>query len=542
MPDRLAAAIAGKDSAEVVRALGEDTAAILRDGDIGQLLRAAAVIAPELDDDLDRTAPLRALVCLSRSETLMGLGRVDEAVSELDQARSFARAADSPLLGLIFLWLGEAHRIRGNASQASAAYREAIERAEASEQAQVLVLALAGLARSVLGEDLEQALELAQQALDQPAALGQVAPLLAAGWLRSAAGERERAIEHGQAAAREAGQQHDARGLAESLELQALAGPPEQALDLLREAATLWDVSEDRIGAGINDVLIARITSDARAEHRARRELRSIGVRDDAHRTAGALQVIGPIETSQVTIRALGPFAVFRAGQPIPGSEWQSKKARLALKIMVGRGGRGISRDALCELLWPGQVDSGSRLSVVLSTLRSVLDPDREHAADFYVEADRESVRLRSATVEIDASLFAAAAAEALRLARAGDAGAVEALELASAAYTGEFLEDDPYHPWAADVRDELHGLAGEVRRELVRALAVDDPERAVPWLLGLLSDDSYDESSHQLLIQILHAAGRHGEARRAHRRYLINMAEIAVPTLTFAELVGGER
>ncbi len=233
-----------------------------------------------------------------------------------------------------------------------------------------------------------------------------------------------------------------------------------------------------------------------------------------------------------MTIRALGPFAVFRAGQPIPGSEWQSKKARLALKIMVGRGGRGISRDALCELLWPGQVDSGSRLSVVLSTLRSVLDPDREHAPDLYVVADRESVRLGPRRCEIDASLFAAASAEALRLARTGDAGAVEALELASAAYTGEFLEDDPYHPWAADVRDELHGLAGEVRRELVRALEVDDPERAVPWLLGLLSDDPYDESSHQLLIQILHAAGRHGEARRAHRRYLINMSEIAVPTL----------
>ncbi len=227
MPDRLAAAIAGKDSAEVVRALGEDTAAILRDGDIGQLLRAAAVIAPELDDDLDRAAPLRALVCLSRSETLMGLGRVDEAVSELDQARSFARDAESPLLGLIFLWLGEAHRIRGNASQASAAYREAIERAEASEQAQVLVLALAGLARSVLGEDLEQALEPGPAGSRPAGGPGSGGPLAGRGVARSGRGERERAIEHGQAAAREAGRQHDARGLAESLELQALAGPPE---------------------------------------------------------------------------------------------------------------------------------------------------------------------------------------------------------------------------------------------------------------------------------------------------------------------------
>jgi len=545
MPDRLAAAIAGKDRTEVVRAL-DDAAAILRDGDLGQLLQAAEVIAPdgglavELDDDSDRAAPLRALVCLYRSESLIRRGRIDEAVSELEQARGFARESDSPLLGLSCWGLGEANRIRGNASQAEAAYREAIDLAEAMEQPQVLVLALAGLARSVLGEDLELALSLAERALGLPAALGQVAPQLAAGWIRLAAGEREQALGHGQTAAREAGRRHDARGLAESLELQALAGQPVQALDLLREAATLWEVNDDRVGAGINAVVIARVGEDSLAEARARRTLRSLGLRDDANRTAGALEVIGPLEGGQVSIRALGPFAVFRAGQPVPASEWQSQKARFALKILVGRGGRGISRDALCELLWPGQVDTGSRLSVVLSTLRSVLDPDREHPSDHYVVADRESVRLSSATVRIDASQFAAASAEALRLARTRDPAAVEALELASAAYTGEFLEDDPYHPWAADVRDELHGLAGEVRRELVRALEVDDPERAVPWLLGLLSDDPYDESSYQRLIQILYAAGRHGEARRAHRRYLINMSEIAVPTHSFAELVGG--
>ena len=177
MPDRLAAAIAGKDRTEVVRAL-EDAAAILRYGDLGQLLQAAEVIAPdgglaaELDDESDRAEPLRALVCLYRSEFLIRRGRIDEAVSELEQARAFARESDSPLLGLSCWGLGEANRIRGNASQAEAAYREAIELAEATEQPQVLVLALAGLARSILGEDLELALSLAERSLGQPAALG----------------------------------------------------------------------------------------------------------------------------------------------------------------------------------------------------------------------------------------------------------------------------------------------------------------------------------------------------------------------------------
>lgn len=487
--------------------------------------RAVALWEPDL------AAPLRALVCFNRAESLMGLGRMDEAVSELEQARTFARDAESPLLCLALQGLGDANRLRGNASQASAAYREAVELAEASDQVQVLVPALAGLARSVLGEDLDQALGLAKRALDQPAALGQVAPLLAAGWLRLGAGETAAATELGRMAMREAGRRHDARGLAESLELQAVAEPSPQSLDLLREAATLWDGSQNRIGAAVNAVLVARLEADAAAERGARRQLRSLGVRDDANRIAGALQVISRAEASPVSIRALGTFAVFRAGTPIPRSAWQSRKPRLALKILVGRGGRAIRRDALCELLWPGEPNAGSRLSVVLSTLRSVLDPDREHPSDHYVIADRESLRLNPMTVEIDAAQFAEAAHGALRAARSGGPDAVEALELASAAYTGDFLEEDASHDWAADTRDELRALAAEVRRELARALAAQDPERAVPWLHGLLSDDPYDESSHLRLIRILHAAGRHGEARRAHRRYLVSMAEIDVPT-----------
>jgi DNA-binding SARP family transcriptional activator len=266
--------------------------------------------------------------------------------------------------------------------------------------------------------------------------------------------------------------------------------------------------------------------------------LRSLGVRDDANRIAGPLQVLSQAEAGSVAIRALGTFAVFRAGMPVPPSAWQSRKPRLALKILAGRGGRAIRRDALCELLWPGEPDTGSRLSVVLSTLRSALDPDREHPSEHYVVADRESVRLNLRTVEIDTRQFVEAAGEALRAARLGAPDAVAGLEQASAAYTGDFLEEET-HIWAAETRDELRALAGEVRRELVRALAVEDPERAVPWLIGLVSDDPYDESSHQRLIRILHAAGRHGEARRAHRRYLVSMAEIDVAALSLEQIVG---
>lgn len=488
--------------------------------------------------DPDVVGPVRALTCFNRAESYLGLGRVDEAVSELEQARTIARDAGSPLLALASLGLGEANRVRGNASQASAAYREAIALAESSEAAQVLVPALAGLARSVLGEDLDQALGLAKRALDQPAALGQVGSMLASGWLRLVADEPEPALELGRAAAQEAGRRHDSRGLAEALELQALARPSEQSLDLLQEAAGLWADMDNLIGARVNDLLVARLRGDQLAEQRARRSLRALGVRDDATRIAGALQVIGGLEAGVVSIRSLGPFAVFRGAEPIPVSAWQSRKPRDLLKILVGRRGRPVSREALCEMLWPDQADTGPRLSVVLSTVRSVLDPDKRQPSDHYVVADRQSVRLNPETVVVDAVTFTEAATEALRAMRAGDPNTVEALELAVAAYTGDFLEDDPYHDWAGEIRDELLSLSMEVRRALVRCLVATEPERAVPWLLGLVSDDPYDEPTHQQLIRILQSCGRYGEARRAHRRYESSLRELGVAPRTFEELV----
>ena len=48
-------------------------------------------------------------------------------------------------------------------------------------------------------------------------------------------------------------------------------------------------------------------------------------------------------------------------------------------KILVARHGRRVAREALAEALWPGEAPGpvANRLSVALSTLRSVLDPAR---------------------------------------------------------------------------------------------------------------------------------------------------------------------
>lgn len=489
--------------------------------------------------DVDIAPHIRALTCINRADALLGLGRVEEALADAEQAREWTRGSDSPLLGQALLAIGEVNRARGTATQAAAAYREAIGFGRFAGDAQVLVLALSGLARVVALDDPDEAAHLVRQALGQPAALGQVVPLLSAGWVALAAGELDLAAQRARQAVDEAGRRHGAPGQAEALELQALARPDARSHALLGEAAQLWLASGHVIGLATNEILRARLSHDAVAEQVARRRLRALAVRDDALRVAGPLQVIGPGEAPAIAIRTLGSFTVLREGTPVPSSAWQSRRARDALKILAGARGRAVTREELCEHLWPGVPHTGARLSVVLSTVRSVLDPGRTHPPDHYVTADRHSVRLDPATVEIDAVLFHQEARVALGRSRRDPAEAVEHLERAAALYTGPYLEGDVSSDWSIQTRAELLALAQSVRRELAGLLAErGDAEGAVRWLLALIADDPYDEPAYQLLLRCLHAARRHGEVRRYYRAYAARMGQIDTEATDLADLL----
>jgi DNA-binding SARP family transcriptional activator len=152
-----------------------------------------------------------------------------------------------------------------------------------------------------------------------------------------------------------------------------------------------------------------------------------------------------------VAIQALGRFSVLREGVPVPLREWQSRKARDLLKLLVARLGRPAPRECLLEALWPEEDPRRTRprLSVALSTVRAVLDPDRRLEAEHYVAATRETVALDTSRLMLDLEAFLARADAALALVRRGAVGAVAELEVAEAAYGGDFLEEDLYEEWA---------------------------------------------------------------------------------------------
>jgi DNA-binding SARP family transcriptional activator len=235
----------------------------------------------------------------------------------------------------------------------------------------------------------------------------------------------------------------------------------------------------------------------------------------------------------QVAIRSLGAFVVEREGEVVPAAAWQSKKARDVLKLLLCCRGRPATREALIEALWPEQDPrrTSNRLSVALSTARAVLDPDHRLASDYFICANRYAIRLECDKLDIDVERFLGAARAGLCLLRAGQhAAAAGQLLAAEAAYTGDFLEEDLYEDWAFSLREEAHANYVAVAGALaLLADANGDHEEAIRLRVRVLERDPYDEAAHLALIASHEAAGHHGHAHRAHRRYAERMHEIGV-------------
>jgi DNA-binding SARP family transcriptional activator len=508
--------------------------------------------------ELSGYAAFLALAQTNRGEAQLGLGRLDEAIAELEAATVTYQRMGSHKVAYPLGDLGLVYRERGDLALAKAAYEEAIGFAELSGDLQGLVPALAGLARVLAGDEPERAAELADRALGYGPGMAWVEAQLAAGWVALAAGERERASAAAAAAAAAAGTRRDRAGLAEALELRALAAPdPAGELARLREAASIWAAIGNRLGEARNALAQARLAGSAArdwgtsgfpggpggvrearspAVEQAERRLRALGLRVGAEVAAGLLRAVAAPPRDPVRIQALGGFRVVRAGKPVPVQEWQSRKARELLKVLVARRGHAVPREALMEALWPDEDPArlSNRLSVALSTVRTVLDPERRYASDRFVQADKHVVGL--AHLPVDVEEFLAAAATGLDRFTSGErAEALSVLASAETTYTGDFLEDDPYEDWAVSLREEARAVYLAVARILARAAAAaGEHDLAVRYHLRVLERDAYDEEAHLGLVATLAAAGRHGEARRRYRIYGEKMDELGIEPTPF--------
>ncbi|MFI7465144.1 tetratricopeptide repeat protein [Nonomuraea sp. NPDC049646] len=466
--------------------------------------------------------PVQTAIALhNRAEALMGLGRLDEALADFQRARDIFGRVGSDKLGHPLAGLGKVHLERGELMHARIGFENSLKHAEQLRNAHLTQTALAGLARVHAVDDPALAVQLAERAVAAGGGSSRVDALLAAGWVWAETGDRAKAGAYARSAHEAAVSRRDGARMAEALELSAftVAESPGERADLLASAAEIWARIGSPVDIARNAFARARLNGSGLDE--AEQELRRVGIRGPHSSGAGLLRAITLLDHDAVRLCLLGGVRLSRRGGAV---EWQSRKARDLLTWLACQRGRTVAREAAMEILWPGEepASCSNRLSVALSTVRSVLDPQRKFGPGEFVRADKYSIQLVGLRTDVEE--FLCAAAEALA------AGDEDLLVAAEARYTGDVCEDSPYAEWLVPLREEARAVHQALLRELAAlAEAADDPDRAVRYLLRLLERDAYDETAHLDLVRTLTKARRHGEARRRYRLYAEAMRELDV-------------
>ena len=397
--DGLAAATRAQDVAQICR-LRTARGSLL----LGQGLYREAIAELEVAlglAELVGCPSLQALSLMNRGRCHWCLGELDEANADYEAAIVVYRTVGTHEISYALIGRGNVHRERGELVVARAFYEHALAIAERSGDLQGIVPACYQLAKVLVDEDPTAARELAERAVacgwpDHASALS------ARGWIALAQGDRERAARLATRAVGRARKRRDRLGLAEALELAAFSTrEPAVQRARLREALTIWhEIGSDPRTTAV-ELALARLSRGvaahadaARAEHRLQR----LGVRVSPSGPAGLLRAVARQTQIPLAIETLGRFHVRRYDQLVPPAAWRSKKARSLLKILISRSGRPAPRDLLKEALWPGADPAtlANRLSVALSTVRAILDPERHFPTDHFISTSRDAVQLET--------------------------------------------------------------------------------------------------------------------------------------------------
>ena len=527
-----------RDVVQTIRIRSNRGSHFLEEGDYSNAL-AELDIALRLAD-MTGFQLWRAMSLSNRAQVLTSRGRLEESVADLEQAREIFRRMGSILESYPLAQMGDVYALRGDMALARAAYEEAIRLGEEAEDLQALVPAQSGLARVIAQDDPERAGELADEAARVTSVIGHARALLAQGFVALARGSHDEARAKAVEAAEVARSRQDLPVLAEAMELEAVAEPDQvRARSLLEQARRVWDEIDAPVGVARIDIALAGLPDGGpRLAESAASVLRGLGAKGLALQADQVARSLSERGSHDVGIRTLGRFAVSVAGEPVPASAWQSRVAREIVGMLAANRGRPLHREIVIERLWPDEdpAKAGNRLSVALSTIRGVFDPDRSHRADHYLVAARESLTLDLDHVEVDIESFFGEAGRGRSLVRSGDrALGLSVLRSAEARYVGEFLEDHPYADWATALREEARTEFMSIARILAEADAeLGDHDASARWFMRILEQDSYDEPAHLALVSAMVAAGRHGTARRLYGIYVSRMGELDVEPAAF--------
>ena len=191
-------------------------------------------------------------------------------------------------------------------------------------------------------------------------------------------------------------------------------------------------------------------------------------------------------------------------------------RPKQVFEILLAARGHHVPTDRLAELLWSsGRPDDvNGSIQTFISVLRRHLVADRELARRIVV-TEAEAYRVARDEIDLDLDRFDVllerSAKEPTRAARRSLADAL-------ALVRGEVLEDEPYTPWAEDLRGTYRGRVLGARLDAAdAALAERDFSAAVAHSEAAVALDRFSERAHRGRVLAQYALG---DAHRALASY----------------------
>ena len=215
-------------------------------------------------------------------------------------------------------------------------------------------------------------------------------------------------------------------------------------------------------------------------------------------------------------ISLIGPPRVARDGRPV---SFDTRKA-MALLAHLALAERPRSREALCELLWPGRDPEHAR-----GALRRTLSTLRKAVGEQSIDTTGDSIALvRGGELGLDVERFRKLAA---------DGASLEALLEAATLFSAGFLEgfslrDSPtFDDWQVGEAGALEReLATALRRLVERLAARGGYEQAIPHARRWLELDPLHEPAHRELIRLYAWSGDRAAALNQYRECVRTLSQ----------------
>lgn len=245
----------------------------------------------------------------------------------------------------------------------------------------------------------------------------------------------------------------------------------------------------------------------------------------------------------RLRLQTLGGFRLWRGEEEVEEKEWEGRQPRLLLKALLARGATQVHRDLLIEDLWPEtSPDAGKqKFKINLHRLRKTLEPcpDKTFGSSYlHLQANLLSLDLE--LCEIDVLGFLSFCQEGISQEKQGlIREALAAYEEAMSRYTGEFLAYEPYAPWAAKPRDQMHQAYCDLLARMTELLEKQGAlVKATDIGQKLIQADPLREDAYRRLMLLQAGRGRYSEALRTYdecRRALKQELDVEPDELTTA-------